>query len=105
MKKNFRAREQASSSAEGIVAMERRIVEGIEACRPGSDDLSSPELSDIARRVDADPSVKAAYENVQAWDLVIQNGMENVAVPQQLAERLLARLQAESSPAAAAAPA
>ena len=38
--------------------MEKRIIEGIEACRPGSDDLHSPELSDVACQVQQDPEAR-----------------------------------------------
>jgi hypothetical protein len=80
--------------------MEKRIIEGIEACRPGSEDLHSPELSDVARAVQQDPDVRALYERVQKWDAAISSSIDQVPVPQGLAERILDRLRL-----AAAAPA
>jgi len=73
--------------------MDRRTIEGLEACRPGSDDLRSTELSDVARRVEQDPETRIAYERVQAWDASIGNAVEQVPVPTGLAERILGRLE------------
>jgi hypothetical protein len=84
--------------------MERRIIEGIEACRPGSDDLRQSELSDVARAVDNDPQALARYERVQAWDALIAEEFDQVAVPQGLDARILARLQASNESAHEAAP-
>jgi hypothetical protein len=77
--------------------MDRRIIEGIEACRPGSDDLQSADLSDVARRVKDDPAVQADYQYVQTWDAAIAGAMEQVGVPSGLAERILDRLAAAES--------
>ncbi len=74
--------------------MDRRIIEGIEACRPDSDDLQAADLSDVAHRVADDPAAQAAYRHVQSWDAAIVGAMEQVSVPGGLAERILDRLQA-----------
>ena len=79
--------------------MDRRTIEGLEACRPNSDDLRSPELSDVARCVQQDPETRIAYERVQAWDASISNALEQVPVPAGLAERILGRLEPVSLPA------
>jgi hypothetical protein len=79
------------------MTMDRRTREGIEACRPGSDDLQSQELADVARRVQEDPRAQDVYARVQKWDAAVSSAMEQVPVPEGLAERLLARLGASPS--------
>lgn len=82
------------------MAIDRRTLEGIEACRPGSDDLQSPQLSDVAREVESNPEAQAAYRRVQAWDAAIAGALEQVPLPAGLAERILDQLKA-GQPAAA----
>jgi len=72
--------------------MDKRTREGIEACRPGSDDLHSTELSDVARQVERDPEARAFYDRVQRSDAAIAGAMERVSVPEGLCDRLLAAL-------------
>lgn len=79
------------------MTIDRRTLEGIEACRPGSDDLQSDELADVARRVQDDPQARAVYARVQQWDAAVSSAMEQVPVPVGLAERILARLSASGS--------
>lgn len=76
------------------MALDRRILEGLEACRPDSDDLLSPELDDVARRVQSDAEAAAAYRGAQAWDAAIGEAMEQVSVPAGLADRISQRLAA-----------
>ncbi len=79
--------------------MDKRIIEGIEACRPGSEDLQSPEMSNVARQVQHDPEVAQFYERVQQWDAAISAAMDQVSVPSGLADRILLRLRsADSTP-------
>jgi hypothetical protein len=80
------------------VAIDRRIIEAIEACRPGSGDLRGADLADVARLVDADPEVRGLYDRVQHWDAAVTSAMQEVSVPAGLAERILARLNAERAP-------
>ena len=35
--------------------MDKRIREGIEACRPAGEDLHGPEMADLAERLENDP--------------------------------------------------
>jgi len=72
--------------------MDDRIREGIEACRPASDDLDSPELADVARRVKDDPQARLAYDRVQEYDAAILKSIDDVSVPPGLSERILERL-------------
>ncbi len=78
--------------------MERRIIEGIEVCRPGSDDLQSPELVDVAQCVEFGSQARAVYERAQKWDASVSRAMEQVEVPAGLAERILAALGQQSAP-------
>ena len=80
------------------MAIDRRIIEAIEACRPGSGDLRGADLADVARLVDADPEVRGLYDRVQHWDAAVTSAMQEVSVPAGLAERILARLNAERAP-------
>jgi hypothetical protein len=73
--------------------MDKPIREGIEACRPASDDLQSPDMTDVARAVQDDPEARLAYERVQQWDAAMAQSMDQVGVPAGLAERILARLR------------
>ena len=82
--------------------MDRRIIEGIEACRPGSDDLLQGDMSDVARAIHDDPRALARYQRVQAWDAVITDALDQVVVPEGLDGRILDRLQASQVTASSA---
>jgi hypothetical protein len=77
--------------------MDRRVIEGIEACRPASDDLRQADLADVARAVHDDGEARAHYEQVQAWDAAITGAMDQAEVPKGLAERILSRLPSTES--------
>lgn len=77
--------------------MEKRIIESIEACRPGSDDIASPDMVDVARQIQQDPQVRSHYERVQKWDAAVSATMEEVGVPEGLAERILDRLRSQAA--------
>jgi hypothetical protein len=77
--------------------MDKRLIESIEACRPGSDDIASPELADAARQIQQDPQVRSLYERVQKWDAVVAATIAQVSVPEGLADRILQRLRCESA--------
>lgn len=79
------------------MTIDPRTLEGIEACRPGSDDLQSAELAEIARRVQEDPQARAAYAGLQKWDAAVASTMEQVPVPAGLAARITARLSASTA--------
>ena len=87
--------------------MDKRIREGIEACRPGVDNLldpelaALPELAEAARAVQGDPAARLLRERVQNWDVAISSSMAEVPVPADLAERILAQLAAETAPSSA----
>jgi hypothetical protein len=77
--------------------MDDRIREGIEACRPASDDLAAQDLADVARALAGDAQARAIFERSQRWDTAIGMAVEQVSVPAGLAERILSRLQAEAA--------
>ena len=77
--------------------MEKRIIESIEACRPGSDDIAAPDMVDVARHIQQHPQVRLHYERVQEWDTAVSATMEEVGVPEGLAERILDRLRSQAA--------
>lgn len=77
--------------------MEKRIIESIEACRPGSDDVASPDMVDVARQIQQDPQVRLLYERVQKWDAAVSVTMEEVGAPEGLADRILDRLRSQAA--------
>ncbi len=74
------------------MAIDRRTLEQLEACRPGSDDLQSADMAELARRVAEDPEVREAYRRAQQWDAAVGEAIERVNVPGDLAERLMKAL-------------
>lgn len=80
----------------GIRQMDKRIIEGIEACRPLSDDVHAPDLSDVARAIQTDPAARLLYERVQKSDASISAAMEEVPIPPGLAERIVESLGARA---------
>ncbi len=72
--------------------MEKRLIEGIEACRPLSDDVHWAELSEVARGVQDDPQTRVVYQRIQQWDAAVSATMEQVPVPAGLGDRILERL-------------
>jgi hypothetical protein len=68
--------------------------EQIDACRPGSDDLSLPALAGLAAAVDGDREVAAELSRSQQFDRAVSAAMHDVPLPAGLLERLEARLTA-----------
>jgi hypothetical protein len=66
----------------------------IDACRPGSDDVQSPDMAPVAARIAADPLAQNLYHRLQASDAVVAGALAAVSVPAGLEQRLLARLAA-----------
>ncbi|HEX4147054.1 MAG TPA: hypothetical protein VHY91_26385 [Pirellulales bacterium] len=81
--------------------LDQRFQEEIDACRPGSHDLDEPEMSPLAEALAHDPALRAHYDATQRLDARLVDAFAAVAVPADLAARLLAGLQrsAESQPA------
>jgi hypothetical protein len=79
--------------------MDKRTIEGIESCRPGSDDLRQRDLSDVADRVAHDGEARECFERTQQWDAKVVAAMHQVEVPLGLAARLLTALAGSSADA------
>lgn len=75
--------------------VDRQLLERIDACRPGSDDLHDPALAPLADELAESRAKRDLYDRVQALDGAIGEALEDVPVPVGLSERLLARLAAE----------
>ncbi|MEX0938144.1 MAG: hypothetical protein WDZ59_09825 [Pirellulales bacterium] len=81
--------------------MDKRLLEQLEACRPGSSDLSLPEMSQLAARLASDPEVAAHAARIQHSDAKFRLAFQEVDVPDDMKDRLLQRLaiEAKSTPA------
>ena len=71
--------------------------EQIDACRPGSDDLTLPALAGLAEAVDRDRGVADELARSQRFDRAVSAAMHDVPLPIGLLERLEARLAAGES--------
>jgi hypothetical protein len=71
-----------------------RLAEAMEACRPGSDDLSDPGLAILAERLAAGGELKEVFDRLQQVDGSLAEAFRDVPVPGGLADRITARLAA-----------
>lgn len=69
-----------------------RIIEALEACRPGSDDLSQPPMAPLARQMALLPELADLRERLQQTDQAIGEAFQRVEVPPGLAAQILSRL-------------
>jgi len=72
-----------------------RIVEALEACRPGSNDLAERDMAPLAAQMAADPHLADLYERAQCLDSRLSVAFHDVPVPEGLDARILARLAME----------
>ena len=72
---------------------DRDLINGLDACRPATDDLRQPELQSVADAVAADARAAEFRVRIERIDLATRRAIHNVSVPQGLEERLLARLR------------
>ena len=79
-----------------------RIVEAMEACRPGSQDVADPAMEALRQRMSDSPEVAKTYQRLQRLDQVLADAFRDVPVPAGLQERILARLAACGSPGVSA---
>jgi len=70
-----------------------RLLEAMEACRPGSDDVADPDLAYLAAYLAANPELDEIYERLQRLDAAVVKAFGDVPVPEGLAERILDRLK------------
>ena len=83
--------------------LDPRLLETLEASRPGGEDLSDPELSDLADRMAADPKLREVYDKLKQTDVVLANAFHDVPVPEGLGDRILERLASAGEPSASVA--
>lgn len=83
---------------------DRKIQQAIDACRPGCDDLQSPEMDFLAEAVRSDPEARRQYERSQQFDAAVSWAFRDVPVPADLGERLRAVLEASSDQSPTASP-
>lgn len=69
-----------------------RILEAIEACRPGSEDLSDAELAVLADEMAAKAELRTVYDKLKQTDVVLAEAFHDVPVPGGLADRIVDRL-------------
>lgn len=70
----------------------RTALERLDAVRPGSDDLSGPEMAGLADALAGDAELRAEFDRRRGWDREIASAIRDVPVPDGLKDRLLARL-------------
>lgn len=71
-----------------------RLLEALEACRPGSDDLEDPALAFLAEQLAADPELAELAERLGRVDASVAEAFGDVPLPDGLAQRITARLAA-----------
>jgi negative regulator of sigma E activity len=71
-----------------------RLLEALEACRPGSDDLEDPAMALLAEQLAADPELAELAERLTRVDASVAEAFGDVPLPDGLAERITARLAA-----------
>ena len=76
------------------------LLKGMESCRPGSDDLNSPELSQVAEAIRQDEQWEERYRLTQQSDATIAAAFHDVAAPVGFQDRLLAALETNTNEAA-----
>jgi len=80
---------------------DERIIEALECCRPGSDDVAAEDLAHLAAALEADADLETLYERLQQVDARLAAAFHDVPVPDDLQQRLLDRLAAERAPSPA----
>lgn len=68
------------------------IIEALEACRPGSDDLADPQMAQLQAHIARDPELDDLHARLQKLDVQLAGALFDLDVPPGLADRLLARL-------------
>jgi hypothetical protein len=75
-----------------LAKRKQEILEAMESCRAGSDDLSTPELSELAASLAVDAELRERLQRVQQADRAIKAAFQDVPVPTGLADRISRRL-------------
>ncbi len=71
---------------------DERVREALEACRPGSEDRSLPELG-LKQLLEANPQLRDLQRRIEQADVQIGAAMHEVPVPEGLALKVLAALE------------
>jgi hypothetical protein len=71
-----------------------RLREQIDACRAGSDDLSLPAWAELSQAVQRDAAVAAELARSQRFDVQVRAALDDMPIPAELAQRLIAAAQA-----------
>ncbi len=77
---------------------QRRLIDAIEACRPGRDDLKRAEqgefaeLSELARELKSSNELRQRFEATQRADAKVQKAFVNAPIPAGLADRIAAHI-------------
>ncbi len=71
----------------------KRLLEMIDACRPGHPDLDDPDLALLADNLRHDEALSARYDRSQRTDEAIGAAVRNVPVPDDARDRLFAALE------------
>jgi hypothetical protein len=79
---------------------DRELISGLDACRPGSDDLGQPELRAVAEHVAADGRAQAIRVRIERIDSAVSRAMHDLPLPDGYAARQLARLHEAAQEAA-----
>jgi hypothetical protein len=74
------------------------LLELIDACRPGTDDVRLPEMRALAERMEQDSTIAQQYERIQRLDSAVKTAMTAGPVPEGLASRLLAAIDRADKP-------
>jgi hypothetical protein len=76
----------------------------IDACRPGEGDLTRPEFSELANRLERDAAALRCFKAVEEFDGVLRSALDDVPVPAGLADRLLVAMPAVNGETESASP-
>jgi len=68
----------------------QRLIQQIDACRAGSEDLSAPEMRELADALASDASTRDLCERLHDFDAAVGGAMHDTAVPEDLAQRISA---------------
>jgi hypothetical protein len=72
----------------------QRLIQQIDACRAGSEDLSAPEMRELAEALASDESTRELRERLHDFDAAVGGAMHDAAVPEGLAQRISAEISA-----------
>ena len=67
-----------------------RLLEAMEACRPGSDDLADPAMGELEAELDRNRKLAGIFQRLQKLDVALAGAIQDVPVPPGLRDRLMA---------------